>query len=297
MKKQKANITVTAAENGGVLEVLKRALPEKSGTTIKAFLTHRQVFINNKLALRHDDKVKCGDLLEIRMGRTEDLSIDSRLLKIIYADNDIIVIDKQHGLLSVATNRFEQKTAFRLLSDLVKRQDPANKIFVVHRLDRETSGLMLFARNEQAKQRLQEDWTNMVTDRRYVAVTEGIIPTDNGYIDAPLAENSAMQVYVARNDEGRPARTDFQVLQRGPRHTLVELHLETGRKNQIRVHLKYIGYPIVGDKKYGAKDFSMGRLALHASRLCFIHPRSGEEMNFEIEIPQRFRKLVENGSC
>jgi 23S rRNA pseudouridine1911/1915/1917 synthase len=297
MKKQKANITVTATENGGILEVLKRALPEKSGTTIKAFLTHRQVCINNKLALRHDDKVKCGDLLEIQMGRTEDLSIDSRLMKIIYADNDIIVIDKQHGLLSVATNRFEQKTAFRLLSDLVKRQDPANKIFVVHRLDRETSGLMLFARNEQAKQRLQEDWTNMVTDRRYVAVTEGIIPTDNGYIDAPLAENSAMQVYVARNDEGRPARTDFQVLQRGPRHTLVELHLETGRKNQIRVHLKYIGYPIVGDKKYGAKDFSMGRLALHASRLCFIHPRSGEEMNFEIEIPQRFRKLVENGSC
>jgi 23S rRNA pseudouridine1911/1915/1917 synthase len=297
MKKQKANITITSAEDGGILDVIKRALPEKSGTTLKSHLTHRQIFINNKLALRHDDRVKVGDRIEIRMERTENLTIDSRLLKIVYADNDVIVIDKQHGLLSVATNRFEQKTAFRLLSDLVKRQDPANKIFVVHRLDRETSGLMLFARNEKTKQRLQQDWTNMVTDRRYVAVTEGIIPTDNGYIDAPLAENSAMQVYVARNDEGRPARTDFQVLKRGGRHTLVELHLETGRKNQIRVHLKHIGYPIVGDKKYGAKDFSMGRLALHASRLCFVHPRSGEEMNFEIDIPQRFIKLVENGRC
>ena len=297
MKRQKANIVFKATEDCGVLELLKKTLTGKSGTTIKSYLTHRQVFVNDRLTLRHDLPVKKGDRIEIRMGRTEHLAMDSRLLRIVYADNDIIVIDKQHGLLSVATNRFEQRTAFRLLSDLVKQQDPTNKIFVVHRLDRETSGLMLFARSEECKQRLQQDWTNMVTDRRYVAVAEGNIFPDEAYIDAPLAENRAMQVYVARNEEGRPARTDYRVLQRGLNHTLVELHLDTGRKNQIRVHLKHIGHPIVGDKKYGAKDFSMGRLALHASRLCFIHPISGEQLNFETEIPSRFIKLVENGSC
>jgi len=172
-------------------------------------------------------------------------------------------------------------------------QDPRNKLFVVHRLDRDTSGLMMFAKSQEAQENLRHNWNNMVLDRLYVALLEGYVKEDKGFIKSRLTENSQFVVYSTDNpDEGKLAVTNFNVLKRGNGLSLVEFSLDTGRKNQIRVHASEMGHPISGDRKYGAKESRLHRLCLHARTLRFAHPITRKDMRFELPVPAKFQNAV-----
>ena len=212
--------------------------------------------------------------------------------EIIYEDKYLIVINKPAGLLSIATKDEKRETAYSYLSEHVKKQRRDNKIFVVHRLDRETSGLLLFAKNEQIKRTLQDSWNNSVIERTYIALVEGQVQKQEGIISSFLYEDRNFIMHsVADSSKGQKAVTRFKVLKSNQNWSLLEINLETGRKNQIRVHMQDIGHSVAGDKKYGALTNPLKRLALHAMKLSFIHPVSNEKMVFETAIPKSFVKI------
>lgn len=260
---------------------------------IKKWLKYGQVRVRGVVTSQFDTEVEPEDVVEVNLTRPF-ASLNHQRLKIVYEDDDIIVVNKGYGLLSVGTgsqNKIE--TAYDILKKYVKSQHPSNKIFVVHRLDRDTSGLMMFAKNIEAQTALQHNWNNMVLDRTYVAVLEGRMEQDSGYIRTDLAETSAFEVYSAPGrGNGRTAVTRYKVREKGNGYTLVDFSLDTGRKNQIRVHAHDLGHPIVGDRKYGAKASPIHRLALHARTLRFAHPRTRRDMRFELPVPSRFVGLV-----
>lgn len=224
----------------------------------------------------------------------------NKALEVIYEDDWIIVVNKPAGMLSMSTGKAGELTAYSILSDY-------GRIFIVHRLDRDTSGLIVFAKDEETKFSLQENWNEAVLERKYVAILEGNIQDEEGWIESWLYENrKSMRVhcYGLKPDENpdRPPRKDWQfaathckslehlIIGDKP-YTKVEFELETGRKNQIRVHSEWIGHPIAGDKKYGATTNPLGRLALHAQTLSFIHPWTGKTMRFTSSLPKEFRKF------
>ena len=274
-----------------LLPFLFSVFRDKSRTTVKSYLTHRQVSVNDRIATRHDTPLRSGDRIAILSGRGF-APLTHPMLRIVFEDEYLIVIDKREGLLSMGTEREKERTAYHILSHHIKQQDPRGLIFIVHRLDRETSGLMLFAKSQAIQEKLQKNWKQIVHKRTYIAVAEGIMPQQEGIIDAPLCENSRFKVYVPRNGEGIPAVTHYRVIRQERQRALVELELETGRKNQIRAHMESIGHPIVGDKKHGAPASDAGRVCLHASTLCFEHPVTGRLLNFTTSIPRLFEQLV-----
>lgn len=260
---------------------------------IKVWLKHGHVKLNDVITSQFDAPVNPGDRVDINLSRPYPQLRHPRL-RIVYEDDDIIVVNKGYGLLSVGTGSLRrQETAYDILKKYVKEENPANKIFVVHRLDRDTSGLMMFAKNMEAQTAMQHNWNNMVLARTYVAVLQGAMEQDSGYIRSELSETSAFEVYSSPGrGTGRMSATHYRVLERGHGYTLAEFSLDTGRKNQIRVHARDLGHPIVGDRKYGAKASPIHRLALHARTLRFAHPRTHKDMNFELPVPSRFIGLV-----
>lgn len=285
-------LTYQPAEPTQLLEYLFAVMPDRKRTTVKDFLKHRQVMVNGAISTQFDQPLDKGDTVKVNTTREFQVLRHSRL-SIVYEDDDIIVVNKGYGLLSMGNERVKEGTAYSIVRDYVKRKNPANKIFIVHRLDQHTSGLMMFAKNAEAKDKMQHNWNNMVIERRYVAVTEGKIETPEGDIRSYLAENSQHEVYSTDNpEEGKLAVTHYRVLKSANGYTLVELQLQTGRKNQIRVHLKDIGHPIAGDRKYGAKTSPAHRVALHALTLRFIHPVTGRDMNFSSQLPPSFAAMV-----
>lgn len=214
-------------------------------------------------------------------------------IKVIYEDQDILVVTKASGLLTIATEKEREETAYYMLTEYVKRGNSKlkNRIFIVHRLDRETSGLLIFAKNERAKRFLQDNWQDF--EKKYVALVEGNLKDKEGIITSYLAENSVYHVYsVDDASKGKYAKTGYKVIKENPDTTLVEVELFTGRKNQIRAHFSEIGHPIVGDKAYGATGNPLKRLALHCHSLTIIHPSSDEELHFESVIPEKMSKFV-----
>lgn len=216
-----------------------------------------------------------------------------RGLTILYEDQDIIVIDKMAGLLTMGTDCEKQNTAYYRLNEYVKKGNPRsrNRIFIVHRLDRGTSGLLVFAKSEKAKHFLQDNWERF--DKRYFAVVHGILQEKQGTISSFLVENNCFRVYsVSDPAKGRFAQTGYTVIKESARYSLLEIKLFTGRKNQIRVHFSEMGHPVVGDQIYGKEDKSLKRLALHSTSLTLIHPFTHKEMMFKTEIPSYFRSLI-----
>lgn len=214
-------------------------------------------------------------------------------LPILYEDRDVIVVEKPCGLLTVGTDRDKTRTAHSLLNDYARKGDPRsrNRIYVVHRLDRETSGILIFARSESAKGYLQEHWQE--TDKRYLAVVYGSLAAKTGTISSYLAESGAFRVYSTPDAAlGKLSHTEYAVLKESRGLSLLEIHLLTGRKHQIRVHLSEQGHPLVGDRKYGRENDGHDTLALHARSLCFTHPVSGKRLSFETRIPDYFIRLV-----
>lgn len=260
---------------------------------LKVWLKYGHVRVNKVVTKQFNAPVEPGVTVEVNLTRPFPQLKHPRL-QLVYEDDDIIVVNKGYGLLSVGTGSQKKlETAYNILKDYVKSQHPYNKIFVVHRLDRDTSGLMLFAKSMEAQEAMQHNWNNMVLDRTYVAVLEGRMEQDSGYIRSELAETSAFEVYsTPEKGTGRPAATRYRVRERGNGYSLVDFSLDTGRKNQIRVHARDLGHPIVGDRKYGAKASPIHRLALHARTLRFVHPFTRKDMNFELPVPSRFVGLT-----
>ncbi len=286
MSRKERRIPVTTEDT--LLPFLLKALQGQSRTSVKALLGNGQISVDGKMTRQFDTPLSPGQTVGINYGGGRKVEFNNPLLKIIWEDDDLIVINKREGLLSVSTDRVKERTAYRLLSDYVKQTDPRNKIFVLHRLDRDTSGIMMFAKNQEVKERLQSNWNEMITQRTYVAVVEGRPEKDSDLIVSNLVENKHMQVFVAPTGGGKEAITRYRVLRTNGRYSLLELDLETGRKNQIRAQMQSIGHPVAGDTKYGAETNPARRLMLHARKLRFIHPVTGEELCFETRIPGIF---------
>jgi tRNA pseudouridine32 synthase/23S rRNA pseudouridine746 synthase/23S rRNA pseudouridine1911/1915/1917 synthase len=218
-----------------------------------------------------------------------------RGVPILYEDHDIVVVDKAAGLLTVSTDREREKTAYFLLTDYVRKGDPKsrNRVFIVHRLDRDTSGVIVFAKNEAAKRYLQGEWSSF--QKQYFAVVHGKLDQEEGVISSYLAENSVHKVYSVKDPaQGKLAKTGYKVVSESTKYSLLEVDLQTGRKNQIRVHFADAQHHVVGDKVYGKKEErSIKRLALHAASLSLKHPYSKEEMTFEAGMPAYFRSLMQ----
>jgi RluA family pseudouridine synthase len=218
-----------------------------------------------------------------------------RGLEILYEDRDILVVDKPAGLLTVGTETNKFKTAHYILTDYVRKGSlrSRNRIFVVHRLDQWTSGVLIFAKSEEVKDHLQAQWKD--TEKKYVAVVYGHLTQKEGIITSYLAENKAYVVYSTTDaTKGKLARTAYRVLKETKQFSLLKINLLTGRKNQIRVHMADKGHPVVGDRKYGKFQDGYSRLALHSKLISFKHPTSGEQMTFESKVPDYFNKLIAN---
>ena len=214
-------------------------------------------------------------------------------LVILYEDRDVLVVDKPPGLLTMGTDADKTRTAYFMLMNYVRKGQAKsrNRIFIVHRLDRETSGVLLFAKSEAAKFRLQERWEE--TQKKYFAVVHGKCEKTSDMISTYLAENRAHVVYSTRNKTlGKLSKTTYRVIDQNAHYTLLEVDLLTGRKHQIRVHLADIGHPIVGDKKYGREERGQTRLALHSASISFQHPFDGQPMTIETPLPAAFRALL-----
>ncbi|TCZ73589.1 RluA family pseudouridine synthase [Paenibacillus albiflavus] len=269
---------------------LLNKLAKHGRNSVKSILARGQVSVEGKVSTKYNYPLQQGHRVTVHFGRViEDIKFEG--LKIIHEDQDIIVIHKEAGLLSIASPTEKELTAYRQLTEHVRRIDPKNRIFVVHRLDRDTSGLMLYAKNEETQQKLQNSWQESVLERSYVALVEGAVKKQAGTIKSWLKESKTLLMYSSHHPgDGQEAITHYKVLESNREYSLLEVQLETGRKNQIRVHMKDIGHPIVGDKKYGSRKNIIGRLGLHARVLAFQHPTTGETMRFETQIPGKLMR-------
>jgi 23S rRNA pseudouridine1911/1915/1917 synthase len=284
----------TVKEPAGLLQFLLEQLKGKSRTTVKSFLAHRQVSVEHHTITQFDYPLEPGQIVRINYGKIPE-EIKYRGLKILYEDQWLIIIEKEAGLLSIATAKEKIQTAYSILSKHVKGESPENKIFVVHRLDRDTSGIMVFAKDQEVQSLLQKSWQEAVMERIYVAVVQGEVEQEEGTISSWLKENKAFVMYSSlKQGDGDLAITHYKVLKKNEEFSLLDVSLETGRKNQIRVHMKDIGHPVIGDKKYGSAINPIGRTALHARVLSFIHPITGKEIRYETAIPSKFLSLFKN---
>ena len=261
-----------------------------SRTKIKAILQGRGIKVDGKQITQFDFPLKPGMKVSVSKSKKND-TFKSRYVNIVYEDRWLIVVEKKVGILSMAAGHCSLNVK-SVLDDYFKRTRQKCNAHVVHRLDRDTSGLMIYAKDMQTEQLLERDWHGTVYDRRYVAVVSGEMEEDEGTIANWLKDNAAYVTYSSPVDNGgKYAVTHFHTLKRTTEHSLVEFRLETGRKNQIRVHTSDMGHPVCGDIKYGNGDDPLHRLCLHAYVLCFYHPVTGKPMEFETPIPAQFRSL------
>lgn len=255
----------------------------------KDLLTGRAVSINRKLTTRHDTPLHIGETVRVSRHR-QNTMLQNKYVKIVYEDRNLVVVEKSEGILSMASTS-KQYCVKNVLDEYFEKRHFKCRAHVVHRLDRETSGLMIYAKNIETEKILEENWHDMVYDRRYVALLCGNMPQEGGTVQSWLKDNKAFITYSSPTDNGgKLAITHYHKLKSNNKFSLVEMKLETGRKNQIRVHMADLGFPIAGDRKYGNGQDPIHRLALHAFRLNFIHPITQEKMQFETPIPVEFMK-------
>lgn len=282
--KQAPILTVDRADT--LLPFLLSHQKGKSRNNIKALLTRGQVLVDGQAVTRHDHPLVPGQTVSLRP-RLQGGDLPFPLL---YEDADLLAIDKPAGLLSTANEREQERTAFRAVSDWL-RDRGEGRAFLVHRLDRDTSGVLLFAKSEAVQQRFQNEWNTLIRRRGYRAVVEGAPPEPAGTIRTQLRENRIHRVYSVRSG-GKAAVTHYQVERLGADYALLAVAIDTGRKNQIRVHFSELGCPVAGDKVYGAATDPLGRLCLHAHELSFAHPVTGAELLLRSETPRGFSRLV-----
>ena len=301
-RKQDTSFRVEAATE--LMPFLLSKLGGMTRTSVKQLLSQRRVTVNAGIQTRHDTPLKAGDKVQVLQGRG-NVELRHPKLRIIYEDDALIVVEKKNGLLTVPYNpKSSEMTAYSILKDYVRKQSNRNTVHVVHRLDRETSGLLVFAKSPELQEYMRTYWRQLVTKRTYVALVEGKLAQKEGKITSWLTENphTAMVSSSPVDNGGQLAITNYKVLQelesglenQESEISLVELNLETGRTNQIRVHMASVGHPVVGDRKYGHGNDSspVDRLCLHARILEFIHPMTEKKVRFEAPLPKEFSKAV-----
>lgn len=280
---------LTVAEERQVLEFLLDNVKGKSRNAVKNLLTRRQVLVDGEVVTRHDAPLRPGQTVTILPpGAPAPADLP---FPICYEDDWLLAIEKPAGLLAVASDKERERTAYRMVLDHQRARDEKAQLHVVHRLDQDTSGLLLFAKSREIKEKLQENWEGLVKERVYVAVVMGCPKERQGLVRSYLKETQTHLVYSTDDPRGKEAITEYQVRKTGNGYSLLELYLQTGRKNQIRVHMKDLGCPVVGDRKYGGEKSPIGRLCLHAHRLTFVHPVSGEIVALTSRKPRDFNRL------
>jgi len=281
---------VVEGEPTPLLDFLLKTVPQ-SRTKIKATLQGRGIRVNGKTVSQFDYMLEPGMKVAVSKTKRNQMAFKSRYVRIVYEDRWLIVIEKQPGILSMAAGHSSLNVK-SVLDDYFRKSHQKCTAHVVHRLDRDTSGLMVYAKDMETEQTLEHHWHEIVYDRRYVAVVSGEMEQDEGTIQNWLKDNKAYITYSSPTDNGgKLAITHWHVLDRSTDYSLVEFRLETGRKNQIRVHSADMGHPVCGDPKYGNGNDPLRRLCLHAWLLCFTHPVTGEPMEFETPVPTAFRQL------
>jgi len=284
-------IAVKVAEPTELLKFLIAKFPEKSRTAIKMMLAHKQISVGDLVTTQFDFQLNRGQTVYLNKAKSEEKA-RFRGLRIVHEDVDLIVKEKGSGLPSIDTEKENVKTAHSLLNEYVRKFDLKNQVFIIHRLDRDTSGLMIFAKSKKVQEIVQKEWNGSLIEDTYVVVVEGVVEKLEGSVTSWLKENKAFQVFSSQiPDDGQKAVTHYKVLKTSKLYTLLEVMPETSRKNQIRVHMKDLGFPIAGDKKYGAKLNPVGQIGLHCRVLSFKHPVTGKTLRIESPIPGKFLKL------
>ncbi len=285
----------SVTESTPLLPFLFAHWPDAKRNTVKQWLRFSAVNVNDRIVTQHDHLLQPGDIVCIRPRKAPSAvkPLPSGL-SIVYEDSTLLVVLKPTNLLTVATETERDKTAFRIMTDCLRAVSGSaqDRLWIVHRLDRETSGLLVFAKNEDAKIWLQENWTRM--EKRYQAVVEGSMPSTAGTLTGHLDESQPHRVFAARNRSSitREAITHYRVLSTNKKRSLLDITLDTGRRHQIRVQLAASGCPIVGDKKYGARSNPIKRIALHATFLKLLHPDDERELIFQHPIPEEMEGLA-----
>lgn len=280
-------------EETTLLPFLFTTLSGLSKTEVKSMLKYKHVAIKGAAVTQFDTPLLPGDKVEVNFGRSF-YKFNNPQVKVLYEDEWMVVIEKASGLLSVANDTSKEKNAYHILRDYVRHDNPQAELYVCHRLDQYTSGILIFAKDEALQKEMRANWVFYVKERKYMCVTENVPPKAEDTIESLLTQNEHLRVH-STNDEsvGQLAVTHYRVIQSRGRYALIDVEIFTGKKNQIRVHMSEMGCPIAGDMKYGAETNPLRRLMLHNYRLAFIHPVSGELMRFSLPTPTAFRKITQ----
>ena len=277
-----------------LLDFLIEKQVRKSRSAIKSLLVHKQIKVNGKLVTQFNRELKAGDKVSVM--KFDQSKKEKRLkgLKIVFEDDDLIIIDKEAGFLTVSTDKEKLRTVYGILNEYVKKNGKNRRVFVLHRLDREVSGFLIFAKSTEIQDIFQKNWDKLVKEYTYTAVIDGKPEKEEGTIESWLTENKNFVMQSSSFDNGGlKSITHYKTVKSTERYTLLDFDLETRRKNQIRVQMQSIGHPIVGDKKYGAKNNPIKRIALHVRELALKHPMTNELLEFKSPIPKAIKQLVE----
>ncbi len=293
MKKNEEKTRIfTVEQQNELLKFLYEMQPDRPKGKVKSELEHKLVSVDGKPVTKFNYLLHKGQKVTIGTYTPKFEKVTSPDLDIIYEDDELLVINKPAGMLAIATETERTMTAYHLAMEYVRMKNVHNRIFVVHRLDRDTSGVLIFAKNEEIKRALQDNWDECARFRGYAAVVEGCPMPKEGRIENKLRETDSHLVYTAKMGDGKLAITNYRVRKSTENYSLVDVDIETGRKNQIRVHMSDMGCPIAGDKKYGASTNPVRRLCLHANKLIIAHPYTGEELIFSTPIPKKMMQAL-----
>ena len=272
-------------EKSLLLEFLLSNIKGKSKNNIKSILKNGNVFVNNKSITKYDFKLNINDIVLIKnIYKEKDNKLD-----ILYEDEYLIIVNKDEKLLTVSNDKEKYNTLYRYVSNYVKSKNKNNKVFIVNRLDKDTSGIVIFSKNKVIKEKMQSNWNDIVKLRKYIAIVEGVTEK-SGIIKSYLNENSEHIIYSS--DNGKLAITEYKLIKTNNKYSMLDITLYTGRKNQIRVHMKDIHHPVVGDKIYSSNSNPLNRLALHSNQVSFIHPVTQKIIDVYANIPEVFNNIV-----
>lgn len=263
---------------------LRINMSNKSKNNIKSLLKNECVLVNNRIVTKYNYVVKNGDIIEINKSKRINCELD-----IIYEDDNIIVVNKPSKLLTISNKNEKENTLYRMVSDYLKKEK--KKVFVIHRLDYDTSGVIMFAKNKEVQELYQSKWNELAKVREYTAVVQGST-NDKGHIESYLKQTKTLLVYSSKSKDGYFAVTDYERIMYNNRYSMLKIHISTGRRNQIRCHMHDIKHPILGDSRYDCRYNPLGRLALHANKLVITNPISKKELTFVSKIPLEFYNLV-----
>ena len=277
-----------------LMDFLLKTLPKTSRNNVKSLLSHKLVMVDGSVVSQYNFMLSKGDIVQISKTpiKVQEKLTSKKTLNIIYEDDDFIVINKPSGLLSIASDKEKDVTAYRMVMDYVRAFNPRNRVYVVHRIDKDTSGVLMFSKDEKLKNDLQDSWNDLVSKRGYYAVVEGKLDKKQGTYRSWLRETRTNIMYSSHTPgDGQEAVTHYKVMKENMYYSLVDVHIDSGRKNQIRVHMMDLGHKIVGDTKYGANSNPLKRLGLHAYELEITHPYTKKVMNFKSNVPSTFTSL------